>query len=232
MRDIKFRAFLKSNQLMYDVLTLDFIDNKVLINNEEKQLRGYVKYQDVELMQYTGLKDKNGKDIYEGDIVEAWSEGKKAIGKVKQRIDGLWLMYPAWQSGKSWGLMPNEERNTTVKIIGNIYENKELKEINKMIDINELKNKQIEAYKKRFERWYKKSQIEKEIEISALKGYRKLRIEIREEHDETIKLMKEDEKFIQLLKEKLPEFNINRYKYQYKGIFNITVYCDYVTITW
>ena len=49
---------------------------------------------------------------------------------------------------------------------------------------------------------------------------------------ETIKLMKEDEKFIQLLKEKLPEFNINRYKYQYKGIFNITVYCDYVTITW
>ena len=232
MREIKFRAFLKSNQLMYDVLTLDFIDNKVLINNEEKQLRGYVKYQDVELMQYTGLKDKNGKEIYEGDIVEAWSEGKKAIGKVKQRIDGLWLMYPAWQSGKSWGLMPNEERNTTVKIIGNIYENKELKEINKMIGINELKNKQDAAYRKRFERWYKKSQIEKEIEISALKGYRKLRIEIREEHDETIKLMKEDEKFIQLLKEKLPEFNINRYKYQYKGIFNITVYCDYVTITW
>jgi hypothetical protein len=232
MRDIKFRAFLKSNQLMYDVLTLDFIDNKVLINNEEKQLRGYVKYQDVELMQYTGLKDKNGKDIYEGDIVEAWSEGKKAIGKVKQRIDGLWLMYPAWQSGKSWGLMPNEERNTTVKIIGNIYENNELKEINKMIDINELKNKQDAAYRKRFERWYKKSQIEKEIEISALKGYRKLRIEIREEHDENIKLMKEDETFIQLLKEKLPEFNINRYKYQYKGIFNITVNCDYVTITW
>ncbi len=126
MRDIKFRAFLKSNQVMYDVLTLDIIDKKALIENAEKQLKGYVKLKEIELMQYTGLKDKNGKEIYEGDIVEAWSEGEKAIGKVKQRIDGLWLMYPAWQSGKSWGLMPNKERKTTVKIIGNIYENKEL----------------------------------------------------------------------------------------------------------
>ena len=126
MREIKFRAFLKSNQVMYDVLTLDIIDKKALIENAEKQLKGYVKLKEIELMQYTGLKDKNGKEIYEGDIVEAWSEGKKAIGKVKQRIDGLWLMYPAWQSGKIWGLMPNKERKTTVKIIGNIYENKEL----------------------------------------------------------------------------------------------------------
>ena len=31
MRDIKFRAFLKSNQVMYDVLTLDIIDKKALI---------------------------------------------------------------------------------------------------------------------------------------------------------------------------------------------------------
>ena len=53
-------------------------------------------------------------------------KGKKLSGKVKQRIDGLWLMYPAWQSGKSWGLMPNKERKTTVKIIGNIYENENL----------------------------------------------------------------------------------------------------------
>ena len=44
--------------------------------------------------------------------------------------------------------------------------------------------------------------------------------------------MKEDEKFIQLLKEKLPEFNINRYKYNRKGVFNITVYCDYIIIAW
>ena len=101
-----------------------------------------------------------------------------------------------------------------------------------MIDIKEIKKKQDEAYRKRFKRWYKKSRIEKEIEISAVKGYRRLLIEISKEYDDKIKLMKEDEKFIQLLKEKLPEFNINRYKYNRKGVFNITVYCDYIIIAW
>ena len=76
--------------------------------------------------QYTGLKDKNGKEIYEGDIVIAWSQGYQATGEVKQRIDGLWLMYPAYQHGKQWGLCPNPKGGTTVEIIGNIYENPEL----------------------------------------------------------------------------------------------------------
>lgn len=100
-----------------------------------------------------------------------------------------------------------------------------------MINIEELKNKQGAAYRKRFERWYKKSQIEKEIEISTLKGYKSLTIEIRKEPVEKIKLMKEDEKFIQHLKEKLPEFSIKRHKYKYSGVF-ITVFYDYVKITW
>lgn len=114
MRDIKFRAWDKVNKRWIKQFNIDLLS----INVSELP--------NIELMQYTGLKDINKKEIYEGDIVEAWSEGEKAIGKVKQRIDGLWLMYPAWQSGKIWGLMPNKERKTTVKIIGNIYENKEL----------------------------------------------------------------------------------------------------------
>ena len=79
-----------------------------------------------DIQQYTGLKDKNGKEIYEGDIVEAWSQGVKAKGEVKQRIDGYWLMFPAWQSGEFWTLAPNQNGETTVKVIGNIHENPEL----------------------------------------------------------------------------------------------------------
>lgn len=74
------------------------------------------------VQQSTGLFDKNGTEIYEGDIVTAISEGYKAIGVVKRRIDGYWLMYPAWQNGQSWKLVVNEQGDTDVEIIGNRFE--------------------------------------------------------------------------------------------------------------
>lgn len=76
--------------------------------------------------QYTGLKDKNGKRIFEGDIVLAWSAGVKAIGRVTQRIDGLWLIYPAWQNKRFYYFQPNGNGEDSVEIIGNIYDNPEL----------------------------------------------------------------------------------------------------------
>lgn len=78
--------------------------------------------------QYTGLNDKNGMKIFEGDIVSAWSEGSYAIGRVKQRTDGLWLFYPAWQNRIMWGLCPNDKGETTVEVIGNIFDNPKLME--------------------------------------------------------------------------------------------------------
>ena len=76
--------------------------------------------------QYTGMTDKNGKKIFEGDIVDCWSEGVNAQGTVQQRRDGLWIIYPAWQKHIMWGLCPDEYSNTTVEVIGNIHDNPEL----------------------------------------------------------------------------------------------------------
>lgn len=76
--------------------------------------------------QYTGLQDKNGRKIFEGDIVDCWSEGVNAKGTVQQRKDGLWIIYPNWQKTIMWGLCPDEYCHTTVEVIGNIHDNPEL----------------------------------------------------------------------------------------------------------
>ena len=78
------------------------------------------------ICQYTGLTDKNGNKIWENDVVEAWSDGTMACGKVQQRIDGTWIMYPAWQNKTMWYFIPNEFGETTVEVIGNIFDNPEL----------------------------------------------------------------------------------------------------------
>ena len=78
------------------------------------------------LCQFTGMTDKNGKRIWENDIVEAWSQGSRAIGTVKQRVDGLWIMSPAWQNHEFWELKPNSNGETTVEVLVNAFDNPEL----------------------------------------------------------------------------------------------------------
>jgi len=78
--------------------------------------------------QYTGLTDKNDRKIFEGDVIECWSEGVKARGTVQQTIGGLWIIYPAWQKRIQWGLCPRADGSTDVEIIGNIHDNPEMME--------------------------------------------------------------------------------------------------------
>lgn len=87
MRDIKFRVWRKDDKKMYgpDLPFLIYTDGVIPSLAGDVPLRQYAITEAV-LMQYTGLKDKNGREIYEGDIlshdvtggivgVVCWSEG-------------------------------------------------------------------------------------------------------------------------------------------------------------
>lgn len=123
----KFRVWDTVKKAMHDVQAIVYTEERVY-PIYSKLIRKYIPFGEAILMQYTGLKDKNGVEIFEGDVVIAWSQGVKGIFEIKRRIDGLWLLYPAWKDGQFWYLRPTEDGRETIEIIGNIYENPDLLE--------------------------------------------------------------------------------------------------------
>lgn len=117
MREIKFRAWDKLNKDMFNVESINFQERRVY-----KDTVSYRKFNDVEVMQYTGLKDEYDDEIYEGDIVTLHNSKYKVIFNSKEarfvlRDDKFEMDIPFTNN--------NNER---MEIIGNIYESQELME--------------------------------------------------------------------------------------------------------
>ena len=82
-----------------------------------------------EPMQYTGLKDKNGKEIYEGDILKnIFGENGNilSIGAVEYSDKGYWIAKSDGKNGCNYQLKGENDGKVPREIIGNIYENPEL----------------------------------------------------------------------------------------------------------
>lgn len=89
-------------------------------------------FSDVELMQFTGLKDKNGKEIFEGDII---TNGTAIVDVKSHQTLGFYTVVNGEErffgSNTSIKDFENdvEEFSSVTEIIGNIYENPELLEV-------------------------------------------------------------------------------------------------------
>lgn len=116
-RQIKFRAWEKNLKEMIPVGEIDF--NSLMIN----QSTTWRFIDEVELMQYTGLFDKNGTEIYEGDLVSDLLNG--SLGEVIFD-EGCYLV--DWEDELTTITLHQNIREFDVVVVGNIYENPELLE--------------------------------------------------------------------------------------------------------
>ena len=117
MREIKFRAWDKINKDMFNVESINFQESRVY-----KDTVSYREFNNVDVMQYTGLEDKNGKEIYEGDIVfESFGENYYKVvfenGSFRAEFEGDFEEH-------SFELIDVVAQGC--EVVGNIYENHEL----------------------------------------------------------------------------------------------------------
>ena len=121
MREIKFRAWDVDNKTWINLWILRFTKDGEVMAVEELSGDGdsdiFAPGQIV-LCQFTGLKDKNGKEIYEGDIL--YNEEWKTKTEVKFKEGAFNPLVEIESDETTWSL-PDE-----FEVIGNIYENPEL----------------------------------------------------------------------------------------------------------
>jgi uncharacterized phage protein (TIGR01671 family) len=133
MREIKFRAWDKEKREMVNVLKINFlfetIDGIMVEGYDDNTIDHWIMPENLELMQYTGLKDNRGYEIYEGDVIAFYipdaiaEELGPEIGQVEWRNEccRFTLKEDRWDEGLHEDIVAE-----FATIIGNVYENPEL----------------------------------------------------------------------------------------------------------
>ena len=123
----RYRAWDKTHKTMYevdDIMSIDFREKEICVETLFFEKAARYDFDDIVLLQSTGLKDKNGKEIFEGDLIG--STDGFLTGVIEFRVSlGMFISDLVEYN--------NFERLCNVassrEIIGNIYENPELAEV-------------------------------------------------------------------------------------------------------
>ncbi|MFR4177503.1 MAG: YopX family protein [Lacticaseibacillus paracasei] len=127
-REIKFRAYSIHNHKMYPVSNIEWdIDGRIWVTADDGKNGIELIEEEAHLMQYTGLHDKNGRKIYENDVLQctSYTYGNGETGKtsllVKYHEMSAGFIAGPYMLGKLMDIRKCE-------VIGNIFENPELLE--------------------------------------------------------------------------------------------------------
>ena len=125
-REIKFRAYSSHNHKIYPVSNIEWdIDGRIWVTADDGKNGIELIDEEANLMQYTGLKDKNGREIYEGDIVDIGlrnQDGKPVIAPVSYETYAAGYVLDNGGNG-IWQRLTED-----CEVIGNIFEDKQLLE--------------------------------------------------------------------------------------------------------
>ena len=125
----KYRVWDKELQTMLDVSLIDFKKGVLVGEHWEFGETNFMSFDEIVLMQSTGLFDKNNKEIFEGDVVrqvrtQPTTENETITGVVTMS-EGAWLIMNDNEQLASYLWSETDEN----EIIGNIYENKDILEV-------------------------------------------------------------------------------------------------------
>jgi len=113
MREIKFKGIHPMTKTIMDVCVIDWMHDEVYF---EQGTDISYKINECNLMQYTGLKDANGVEIYDVDIVD-----HNLLGLCLVKFEGAGFNLRSVESDRHCGI-----GSEFIKVIGNIHENPEL----------------------------------------------------------------------------------------------------------
>lgn len=130
----RYRAWDKNLKTMYevdDIMSIDFGKSEISVKTLFFERTNYYKFDDIVLMQSTGLKDENGKEIFGGDIVKVTDGDERTnfpdggIGTICG-LDGIFMWYI---DGQVHNGLFDISQEYYIEVVGNIYENPELLEV-------------------------------------------------------------------------------------------------------